>query len=292
VLSFYFFACQGKSADPQFDARRAWQHLVKQVQFGARYPGGAGHDACRDYLVRTLRMYTDRVRVQSFMAVNYLLNQRVRADNIIATFGRGPFKLLLCAHWDNRPLADQDPHPANRKRPVPGANDGASGVAVLLEIARNLSRMQLNSTIQIVLFDAEDLGHPSKDHEFLQGSRFFARNLPLKPRPQMAILLDMVGDKDLQIYVEQNSQAYAPNLVEQVWNVAAQLGVSQFVPEARYMVTDDHLPLLQAGIPAIDVIDFDYPYWHTVDDTPDKCSPQSLKAVGDVVLEFVRRHAQ
>ena len=286
-LALFQWACQGNAAEPQFDARRAFALLEKQVAFGPRYPGSAAHKKVRDFLVAELRRYSKQVRTQPFLAVNYLENRRAQGFNILARFGNGPPKLLLCAHWDSRPKADQDPNPANRDKPVPAANDGASGVAVLLELARQFAQAPPPIPVEIVLFDAEDMGRAAHDEEFLQGSRFFAKNLPLNSRPQKAILLDMVGDRDLQIYIEGNSRAYAPDLVDAVWTAAERLGITEFVRQQKYIVTDDHIPLLQAGISAIDLIDFDYPYWHTVADTPDKCSPESLEKVGRVLLAYV-----
>ena len=280
-------ACRGRAAEPKFDADRAFSLLKKQVAFGPRYPGSRGHLRTRNFLFAELKKYTGRVRLQPFLAVNYLENRRARAFNLIAEFGKGTPEIILCAHWDSRPKADQDPDPANRSKPVPAANDGASGVAVLLELARMFHETPPPVPVQIVFFDAEDLGRAAHDEEFLQGSRFYAKNLPFRFRPRAAILLDMIGDRDLQIYEERNSLNYAPDLVEAVWTKAEELGIKEFIRAPKYTVTDDHLPLLQAGIPAIDLIDFDYPYWHTVADTPDKCSPESLEKVGRVLAAFV-----
>ena len=193
----------------------------------------------------------------------------------------------MCAHWDTRPKADQDTEDDNREKPILGANDGASGVAVLLELARIFQLKPPPYPIDIVLFDAEDMGRRSYSDEFLQGSRYFAKNKAFDYRPNAAIVLDMVGDADLQIFIEQNSQTYAPDLVNSVWTKAEELSQTEFIREVRHAVTDDHLPLLQSGIPAIDIIDYDYPYWHTIEDTPDKCSPESLEKVARVLLAYI-----
>ena len=290
-LLFFFYvilsACQSQSASPIFDKQRAFQNLEKQCAFGPRYPGSPGHLAARDYLVAELRKSSDKVRTQSFPSVNHLANSRAQAYNVIASFGSGNPQLILCAHWDTRPKADQDPNPENQEQPVLGANDGASGVAVLLELARIFKLKPPPYAIDIVFFDAEDMGRRSHSDEFLQGSRYFAKNKAFNYKPNAAILLDMVGDSDLQIYIEQNSQTYAPDLVDRVWTKAEELNQSGFVREVRHMITDDHLSLLQVGIPAIDLIDYDYPYWHTVEDTPDKCSPESLEKVAQVLLAYI-----
>ena len=160
-------------------------------------------------------------------------------------------------------------------------------MAVLLEIARNMKLKQPPISVEIILFDAEDMGRASHSEEFLQGSRFFAKNLAHDYKPEGAILLDMIGDRELQIYIEENSNNYASDLVDRIWTIAESLNLPEFIRETRYSITDDHLPLNEAGIPAIDIIDFDYDYWHTVEDTPDKCSPESLEIVGRVILSFI-----
>ncbi|MBI3967718.1 MAG: M28 family peptidase, partial [Chloroflexi bacterium] len=197
-----------------------------------------------------------------------------------------PRQVLLCAHWDTRPWADRDPDIVNHRTPILGANDGASGVAILLEVARVLAQLRPRGIgFQFVFFDGEDYG-PGIEDMFL-GSRYFAANLP-KVRPEYGILLDMVGDADLGVYQEGNSVARAPEVVERVWGAAAAAGYEASFPrQVAYTVVDDHIPLLDAGWSVIDVIDFRYPHWHTVGDTPDKCSAESLKAVGETVLKAV-----
>lgn len=278
---------QSQSVIPVFDKQNAFAYLEKQCSFGPRFPGNPGHIQTRDYLVSELKTFTDKVKIQSFPSVNYMSNERAQASNIIASFGEGNTEVILCAHWDSRPKADQDSEPSNKEKPILGANDGASGVAVLLEIARIFSNNPPPFPVDIVFFDAEDMGRGGFSEEFLQGSRFFAKNKAFNYKPRAAILLDMVGDADLNIYIEGNSQNYASDLVDQVWTKAEELDVFEFVREVKHTVTDDHLPLLQAGIPAIDIIDYDYPYWHTIEDTPDKCSPESLEKVGRVLLAYL-----
>lgn len=285
-------ACQNNSATPQFNKNTAFAYLDKQCQIGPRFPGSENHLNARNFLVKELRKYADDVKVQSFSAINYMENKRALGYNIIGSFGKGTPQLLLCAHWDSRPQADQDPDPTNRTKPILGANDGASGIAILLEIARNLQLKSPGFPIDIVFFDAEDMGRESHSNEFCQGARFFAKNLSVDYKPKAGILLDLVGDGDLQIYIEENSKKYASNLVEQVWTIAENLNFPEFIHEEKYYVTDDHLPLIEAGIPTIDIIDFDYPYWHTINDTPDKCSPESLDKVGRVLLTYIYNQSQ
>lgn len=208
--------------------------------------------------------------------------------NVVASFSlQKTERILLCAHWDSRPWADQDPNSENRDQPVLGANDGASGVAVLLEVARHIQLAEPKYGVDIVLFDGEDSGLPGQPDSYALGAQHFAKNKDFRYRPKFGILLDMVGDKDLQIYQEENSVNYAPQIVERIWDRAQGLGSSSFFASPGYQVTDDHLPLLNVGIPCVNLIDFDYEYWHTLADTPDKCSPESLAEVGRLILSLL-----
>lgn len=267
-----------------FDGQRAYRDLVRQCEFGPRVPGTGAHERCAEWLVGQLRQSADSVTTQKF---NVKVGGRtLRLTNIIATFNpKGKGHVLLCAHWDTRPRAERDPHSAKRGRPIMGANDGASGVAVLLEAARVLKVHPPGRKVTIVLFDGEDWGTDLST--MLLGSRHFAQHYRGE-RPEFAILLDMVGDKDLCIPQEAQSVHRAPEVVERVWAAAARVCSTAFVREVGPSIMDDHIPLLNRGIPCIDVIDFDYPYWHTTADTPDKCSADSLAQVARAILEVVR----
>lgn len=275
---------------PAFDAQRSWRDLIHQVEFGPRVPGSAGHRACRDWLLASLRERADDAQLQGFSA--RLDSRTLAMSNVIARWkGREPGApgVLLCAHWDTRPTADEDPDPRKRNLPIAGANDGASGVAVLLELARMLQRQQPRVPVMVVLFDGEDYG-PGLDRMFL-GSRHFAANLP-PDVPRRGILLDMVGDRDLRIPQELYSLQRARQVVDEVYAIARRLGRQKEFPAVPgQAVLDDHIPLLNKGLQVIDLIDFDYgpgnSWWHTHEDTPDKCSPNSLAAVGEVVAEWV-----
>lgn len=288
VIGILVSSCSGQTV-PQFDARQAYNYLLKQCEFGPRPPGSTAHQKTRQFLVDELSKFADKVRLQPFPFTNYQTKQQLILHNIIASFGKQKKRILLAAHWDTRPWADMDPDPQNHNKPIIGANDGASGVAVLLEIARLLKSHPCPNGIDIVLFDGEDSGRADHPEEFSQGAKYFAKNKTFSYNPKFGILLDMIGDSDLQIYIEQYSQHYAPQIVKQVWEIAEGLGVPEFIPELGHAVIDDHLPLLEVGIPCIDIIDFDYPYWHTLEDTPDKCSPESLEKVGQVVVEVIYR---
>ncbi len=283
---------------PQFDGERAYQSLVKLVDFGPRAPGSTGHENALRYLLDELSIVADRVQRQDFLVpfnhspFNHLTDS-LKLTNIIASFDiENGNRILLCSHWDTRPWADQDPNPDNQKKPILGANDGASGVACLLELARIIKNQEPRYGVDIVLFDGEDLGKSEWREEvlysgYLLGSAHFAKSTIRGTgyRPQFGILIDMVGDRDLEIYIEGNSNQFAPEWVRRVFEKAK--GIPQFHPEIRHFVTDDHIPLNEAGIPTLLLIDFDYPYWHTLEDTPDKCSPESLQAVGDLLIKVL-----
>lgn len=289
AIAFPILACARVGGG--FDGNAAYALLERQCTFGPRYPGSPGHQACLEFLVQELSKYAAEVRQQHFDHTFGLQRKTTaRATNIIARFWpQERRRILLCAHWDTRPWADEDPDPKNRRKPILGANDGASGVAVLLEIAHQVDERNMRIGLDIVLFDAEDQGTPGDDDSYAVGSRYYARHLPEHQRPEFAILLDMVGDRDLNLYQEGYSLQYARPYVELVWGIAAELDVREFIPRPGYYVTDDHVRLIEVGIPAIDIIDFDYPFWHTLEDTPDKCSPESLEKVGKVLMRVLEQ---
>lgn len=282
--------CTRPTAEPAFDKERAWKDLEAQLIFGYRVPGTKPHLATRDWLVEQLTPLAAKVTLQPFS--HKLGGNQVAMWNIIADFpgtGAEPREqVVLAAHWDTRPTADQDPDPAMQKQPIAGANDGASGVAILLEIARQLKAHPVARDIQIVLFDGEDYG-PNVDNMLL-GSAYYAKHLPAK-KPSWGILLDMVGDTDLDIYREPNSEQMAKAVNDRVFIAAKALGYLRtqdqpgFVDEKyMYPITDDHIAINKAGVPMADLIDFDYPYWHTTQDVREHCSAASLEMVGKTVL--------
>ena len=271
-----------------FNGQSAYELLIKQCDFGPRVPDTPAHDSCRVFLVAELKQYTDQVAEQTFDEYLPGLQKTAKLTNIIASFDlKATQRILLCAHWDSRPWASEDPDTSKQRRPILGANDGASGVAVLLEIAKTLKSSPPPVGVDIILFDGEDAGLTGQNDTYLAGSRYFARTKDARFNPMMGILLDMVGGANLQLYKEVNSVNYAGAVVDRVWNLAARLGVTEFIPTPKHQVTDDHISLLNVGIPVIDLIDFDYAYWHTAGDTPDKCSAASLEKVGRVVLATV-----
>lgn len=266
-----------------FDSARAYGDLVKQCDFGYRVPGTAAHARCLRWLEEELGSLADRVEVSRFR--EKAGGKWVPLANLAATFNPdGKGHILLCAHWDTRPVADRDPDPANRERPILGANDGASGVAVLLEVARALKADSPKQRVTIVLFDGEDYGESAAD--MFLGSRAFAERYS-GPPVDWGVLLDMVGDRELRLPYEGHSMRAAPAVVERVWGAAGRVGSKAFVREAGPWVLDDHVFLLRRGIPCVDVIDFEYAHWHTRGDTPDKCSAESLGQVGRAVLQAI-----
>ncbi len=260
-----------------FDGDRALTHVVAQMDLGPRITGTEAGLAAGDYIKTELEAAGWAVEFQPF---EY---QGVAARNVIAraNVGQGPV-ILLGAHYDTRRRADQDA--VDPTAPVPGANDGASGVAVLLELARTLDRADVPNEIWLAFFDAEDNGHLD-GWDWIAGSRYMAAQLDRAALPQAMVLVDMIGDADQQIYFDTNSNA---TLSAKIWTVAAQLGYAQqFIPLPKYAMLDDHTPFIELGIPAVDIIDFDYPYWHTTQDTIDKLSAASLARVGRTLETFL-----
>lgn len=271
----YAFRSQPEEAPLAFDGQRAYADVETQVAFGPRFPGTEGHDRIRVWIADQLAAAGWQVETQASEAMGHTIY------NLIGRNSEEPPQIIIGAHYDSRMFADNDPDPANRTRPVPAANDGASGVAVLLELARSLPDDAV--PVWLVFFDAEDNGR-IEGWEWILGSREFVRNNPAV-QPDAVIIVDMIGDADLNIYKERNSNA---ELTEEIWMVARELGYEDtFIPEYKYSMIDDHTPFLEAGIPAVDIIDFDYPHWHTLADTPDKVSAESLQIVGETVRTWI-----
>ena len=276
-------ASTARQANAAFDAKRAFAALEKQCEFGPRPPGSAAHRETQNYLFTELQKYANSTELQPH--VYKAKSATLHLNNILAEFGAPSGEtILLAAHWDTRPFADHDPKPENRDKPILGANDGASGVAVLLEIARVLKEHPPPRRVVIVLFDGEDYGRTTDD--MFIGSRFFAKNLG-KWKPDYGILLDMVGDKDLTLPIERHSWTANREFTEAIWNRASTLGLAPFQQRLGNAIMDDHVPLIKVGIPMVDIIDFDYPYWHTIEDTVDKCSPKSLEVVATLVISII-----
>lgn len=308
VLLMAAFSCGGEprpagQGSAEFDAASAYAFVKKQVEFGPRVPGTAAHAACADWFVKTLKQWTPDVAVQAFK-VRAFDGRPLEGKNIIASFDPDKKdRILLCAHWDSRPFADHDPDPANHFKPVLGANDGASGAGVLLEIARCLAVERPALGVDILLFDLEDFGEHanwrgSSPDSWGLGSQHWAKN-PHKPgyRARFGILLDMVGAAGAVFPHEGTSLHYAPEVVKKVWGTARALGLGKyFVDVESDTLIDDHVYINQfARIPTADIIDYDsrrggFPSsWHTIGDTLDKIDIGTLAAVGRTVLAVVRQ---
>lgn len=284
----------GAGATQEFDGAVAYEYVKTQMEFGPRIPNTEGHRRAGDWMLQHLRATADSVEEQAFTHVTES-GDTLELRNLIGKFRPDlTDRILYLAHWDTRPKADQSANLADQRRPLPGANDGASGVAVLLGVADVLARRPPAFGVDLVLVDGEDFGDFGEGTDVLIGSRYYAEHLdPSGPKPLFAIVFDMVGDKDLSFQQEPGSLAKAPEVVERVWSTAARLGYRHVFPSQRgFPITDDHVSLWDAGIRAIDVIDFDYGpnnrYWHSVDDTLDKVSARSLQIVGDVAVALVR----
>ncbi len=273
----------------EFDGERALGYVQQQLAFGPRVPNTEAHRRAGDWLEQELTARADTLVVQAWT------HRTDRGDtlalrNLLARFRpEATERVLFLAHWDSRPMADRSANLADQRRPVPGANDGASGVAVLLGVADALHATPPAVGVDLLFVDGEDWGDFSDTTESLIGSRYFAAHLPADYQPLFGVLFDMVGDRDLQLYWEGYSQANAPEVVDRVWRTADRLGHGRlFRSGVRHTLIDDHVPLQNAGLRVIDVVDFDYPHWHTTEDTYDKVSASSLEAVGDVAIALVR----
>jgi glutaminyl-peptide cyclotransferase len=288
---------------PVFNADSAYHFMEQQVAFGPRVPGTSAWEKCAVFLSEMLGRYGAEVIVQEATARAWN-GQIIPIKNIIGSWQpENKKRVMLCAHWDSRPYADWDPDEKNHRKPIDGANDGASGVGVLLEVARQLSISQPNVGIDIIFFDTEDYGEPKDDQSKIKddnwglGSQHWAKN-PHKKNyyARFGILLDMVGAKDAIFYQEGYSVHYAEHIVRKVWDIAHKIGYGKlFSFEKSNHITDDHYYVnLHLGLPTINIIHQDkssktgfFKYWHTVEDTMDKISKESLEAVGQTVLYVI-----
>jgi glutaminyl-peptide cyclotransferase len=280
----------------EFSGLRAMAYLKQLCDLGPRISGSNGMAAQRTLLVNHFRAAGGRVSGQAFKIEDRRTGKPVHMENLIIEWHTDrKERILIGVHYDTRPFPDRDP--VDPRGTFLGANDGASGVAVLMELARFMPELSGAVGVDFVCFDAEEyvvsVGEP-----YCLGSTYFARRYVADRRANQrlhhyraGVILDMVADKDLQIWQEQQSVMWPDTqpIVAELWGVAARLGVREFVPRPKYTVQDDHVPLrMIAKIPTCDIIDFDYPAWHTTADTPANCAPESLQAVGRVTLAWLR----
>jgi len=279
---------------PQFSSDSAYTYIEQQVAFGPRVPNSPAHDSCAAYLKRKFISFGVEVSSQRGVVVGWD-KAKLNFENITASINpEATNRILLFAHWDTRPHADQEK--LLKQEPLDGACDGGSGVAVLLEIARLMAQKKPRAGVDIVLFDVEDYGKSSVPNSFCLGSQYWANNLPKTYYPKFGILLDMVGAKGAQFAMEGYSMQYAPHIVNRVWKKAAHSGYSSyFIFKRSSPMTDDHYYVNTiAGIPCIDIIQTDAStrtgfgsYWHTTKDNMDVIDKATLKAVGQTILEVV-----
>jgi Zn-dependent M28 family amino/carboxypeptidase len=285
-------ACSGAQGHQRakFDGDAALQYAAAQVKFGPRVPGTVAAKQAGDWIVSEMEKRADTVIVQAFnykTANGTILPLR----NILARYKPNEAqRVLYVTHWDTRPVADEDLEMYARQKSFDGANDGASGVGLFVALGDVLKQTPPSYGVDLLFVDGEDWGtFGPPDVDVLIGSTYFSQHLPSADyKPVFGVLWDMIGDSDLQIYQEVNSLDAAPEVVKRVWDAADKLGYSKyFIPDIGYTVTDDHIPLIGAGLRVIDVIDLDFPYHHTHLDTMDKISAKSLQTVGDVATALV-----
>ena len=251
------------------------EHFSQLNSLSPHAPGSLNHKKVKDYIIASLKKSGADVRVQEFAYTNPYLGPQ-KGYNIIGVFKKGTTALAFASHWDTRPVADREFASSDSKKPVFGANDGNSSTAVLLALADTIgARKKHTETIELYFFDAEDSGNSADT--FCIGSRYFVQHTP--PSIRFGILLDMIGDNDLNIYYEGFSYQSVPVLTKKVWDTARSLGYMFFHQSVRHSIIDDHIPFLDKGIPFIDIIDFDYPQWHTLDDTPANCSTANMEKI-------------
>lgn len=287
------------AVEVKFDADSAYGNVARQVAFGPRVPNTEAHRQCGEWLVSELKRHGAKVTEQR-AKLKAFDGTELNALNIFGQYNpEAKDRILLLAHWDCRPWADQDPDPANRKKPVDGANDGASGTGVLLEIARQLGQEAPSKGVDILFVDAEDWGTDGDENSWALGARHFVENPPIEGyMPAHAILLDMVGGTEAVFCREYFSEKSAPGVSNKLWSIAASRGYGQMFPNRMGgAITDDHVQLIEHGIPAVDIIEYHpenesgfNPRWHTVADTMEGISKETLGAVGEVVTQYIREY--
>ncbi len=280
---------------PTVDENRLMQLCQTQVAFGARVPNTKAHDDCRQFITNSLQPFCDTVVQQTFQQDVYGINWHL--CNIVGRINPAQqTRIILCAHWDSRPRSDEDSVHANYAKGIPAANDGASGVAILLELARVFHEKKPDIGIDLVFFDGEDIGYRTDGDNFCIGSKYFAENMPVQ-RPRYAILLDLVGDKQARFMKEQASVESAAPVVQRMWDLGRIYAPDYFVDQVGGGITDDHRPLIDAGIPAVDIIDMELignkdpnprrRYWHTQADDMSNIGSHTLASLSTVLLQLV-----
>jgi hypothetical protein len=289
ILLVLAVGCRNDAPRTPFNGAAALGYVKTQLDFGPRIPGSPAHKQTGDWIVERTRPLADTVIEQRWTHVT-VKGDTLPLRNILVRFRpHESQRVLFITHWDTRPISDGTADPAQRTLPMPGANDGASGVAMFIALAEALKKTPPNVGVDLLFVDGEDYGSFTEDKDVLLGSKYFAKHLPDSGyAPLYGVLWDMIGKKNTRFPEEQFSVQRAPEVVALVWGRAAELGYKgTFVPMGGIPITDDHLPLLDAGLHVIDVLDYDYPEHHTPQDTFDKVSQRSLQISGDVAYALV-----
>jgi hypothetical protein len=276
---------------PQFSADAALEHIRKQVSFGPRVAGTPGHAQQLQWMTDYLRERADTVELQPFTHTHTVSGKQLQMTNVIARFNPGATeRVLLLTHWDTRPTADYDVDDRARNQPIPGANDGGSGTAVLLEIANILKTQKPDVGVDLLFVDGEDYG--PEEHDMYLGAKYFAANAG-SYRPLYAVLVDMIADKTPRFGIEDTSQRMAPEVVQRIWGLAEDLGYGAYFTRVNVgAIGDDHVPLNNAGIRTANIIDCCDPPWHTTQDNFENVSPVGLGIVGTVLVELLFREGR
>ena len=276
---------------PYFDYNKAFEYIYKQCEFGPRYPGSEGHNSFQLFLRDFLDDKSDTLIVYEHEVKHPYKEETVFLYNFLARYNPDiENRVLLMAHWDTREIADKDEDKSNHSKPILGANDGASGISILMVLSEILNKNKLhNLGVDLLFVDGEDMGRSGELENYCIGTTAFCEVIP-DPIPSYAICIDMVADKNPIFPIEYFSYKQAPSVVREIWSLANELGYNEFQNKIQGPIYDDHRALyIHSGIPAIDIIDFDYPHWHTINDIPENCSPKGLKIVGEVLCEYLYR---
>tara|TARA_B100001142_G_C14288505_1_gene637970 strand:- start:218 stop:1132 length:915 start_codon:yes stop_codon:yes gene_type:complete len=290
LFIFSFISASDKMSVPDFDGDKAFEYIKTQCDFGPRYPGSLGHQQLSNYLYDYFILNSDSVSIFTDSISHPVSNEKIQIKNFLIQHNLdSDERYLFMAHWDTRDRADKDLDTEKQSIPILGANDGGSGVALLMQLSSHIKN-DINLTnigIDILLVDAEDMGRPGHVDEWGLGTQSFVKQYK-GILPKYAICVDMIADKNPIFKIEKFSYNYAKDLVYEIWELANDLGHKEFVWQLTHPIYDDHVYYHQGtGVPAIDIIDFDFPEWHTVDDTIENCSSKGLFIVGDVLLNFI-----
>jgi hypothetical protein len=290
LFLLFAFACKSSETPHHFDGQAAFRYAATQVAFGPRVPGSEAWRNAGDWIVAQMRQRADTV-IEQRWTHKLTTGGSIPMRNILARYRpKATERILYLTHWDSRPIADGETDSAKRKLPIPGADDGASGVGLFVALGDVLKKTPPNVGVDLLFVDGEDYGNFGKDTaDVLIGSRYFAQHLPSDDyHPIFGVLWDMIAQKDLLIYQERNSLEGAPEVVSRVWQMASDRGHGDvFIAEPKYAITDDHMPLMAAGLRVVDVIDLDYQHHHKLSDTMDKLSVKSFDVVGDVAMGLI-----